>query len=149
MYREFFEEVGGFDIAFEGTAMANNDFAIRAQKLGAHVSLLEGMAIFVAAQAPDTSGDHGPVHIAQTTKDEPLYEKKYKINCNWEDNQMHLELTNEWKKAPLMWPTKWARAVEECDSVYGPIYSEEIEQDMRELQMRIHHENRGQQGVKN
>jgi len=107
MYREFFEEIGGFSSSYEATAMALNDFGIRAQHLGANVELFNLLPIFACSQQEDTTGDHGPVHSAQVQNDEPHYNKLYKQK-DWENRvELKIDLSTEWKKSPPVWFRKY------------------------------------------
>lgn len=66
--------VGGWDCQFEACAMACVDLSIRLQKYGAHC-ILQHEPIFKSTHLPMRTGDHGPIHDAQTQHDEPLFFK--------------------------------------------------------------------------
>ena len=106
MHRAYYEELGGIDCSYEGTAMAYTDFAIRAQFDGARVELVDGPPILMCGQFTPGDNRHTHVESAQQTHDEPLYAKTYK-SSTWRDNiKINLKLNN-WKSAPLAWPRKY------------------------------------------
>ena len=124
MYREYYEELGGLDCSYEGTAMALVDFSIRAQYDGAEVELLTGMPILICSQFSAGDPRHTDIEEAQHTRDEPLYEDIYKCP-NWEEKKVvKLDYGSEWKKAPIAWTQKWApireAARKQFASIYGP-----------------------------
>jgi len=93
--REYFlEEFGGFNMLFEGSAMACHELAIRIQKFGDARLVLSKKQIAKCDHMPGTSGDHGPMHYAQILHDQPLYrqmipllgEEHKKVDCHaWKD----------------------------------------------------------------
>ena len=108
MYRAYYEELGGFDCSYEGTAMAYIDFSIRAQYDGAQVQLLKGMPILICTQFESEDSKHSHIHDAQKLHDEPYYDSIYK-QPNWAENiQVKLKQAEEWKKAPIAWPRKYS-----------------------------------------
>lgn len=101
IYREFFEELGGWDCNFEHLAMANIDIAVRAQFLGANVK----MSSYPLLDCDHGQPDHMPIEIGQTTHDEPLFQSIYR-NPEWPKNAMKLNIKN-WKNAPSIWTRRF------------------------------------------
>lgn len=99
MYREYFEQLGGWDCAFEGTFYSHCDLAIRAQQDGATVK----MSDFPLLDCDHNQADHGPIEHAQTLKDKPLYFSKY-------GNYNHIQIVgaiDNWKEASQVWGTRF------------------------------------------
>ncbi len=107
MYRSFFETLGGWDSRYEGTAMSHNDFAVRAQFLGAK-TYLSDIPLFECEHMPGSSGDHAPIFECQHGHDEPLYTNTYR-DRNWFNNKHKLELGNDWKTADMHWDRRFNR----------------------------------------
>lgn len=101
MYREFLEELGGWDCSFEGMAMAHIDMAIRAQFLGANVK----MSDYPLLDCDHGQPDHKPIEISQITHDEPLFQSIYR-NPEWTKNQMKFDIKN-WKNSPSVWTRRF------------------------------------------
>lgn len=101
MYREFLEELGGWDCCFEGIVMAHIDMAVRAQFLGANVK----MSDYPLGDCDHGQPDHKPVEISQLTYDEPLFQSRY-MNPTWTTNNMRLNIKN-WKNAPVIWTRRF------------------------------------------
>ena len=109
LYREFFEDLGGWDCKFEATAMAHTDFAIRAQFMGAKVKM-SGLAHVAGDHMPGGTGDHMPIFMCQTQNDEPLIQSKYR-DPNWTTNvNMKIDLNN-WKNAPSVWTRRFKNEI--------------------------------------
>jgi GT2 family glycosyltransferase len=104
MYRSFFEELGGLDCSFEHAAMADTDFAIRAQLAGANVAITQ----ITSYDCDHGQADHKPVEIAQLQFDEPLIQSKYR-DPNWREKiQVTIE-KEQWKKFPQIWERRFKR----------------------------------------
>ena len=91
MLRRRFIELGGMDCQFEYSNHAHHDLAFRLQIQGGNVHVPPFM-ISVAAHMPERTGDHGPVHDAQTGPDQKRFNQLYQyertpvINYNnWEE----------------------------------------------------------------
>lgn len=100
MYRRFFDELGGWDCDFEACPMAHNDFAIRAQAIGAEVKISPYPCLDCDHMEGD-SGDHRPIYLVQTFQDQPKYQQRYRDSL-WINNPMRLDISN-WKKSPAIW----------------------------------------------
>lgn len=99
MYRDYFEELGGWDCAFEGTFYSHCDLAIRSQHDGATVK----MSDFPLLDCDHGQSDHPPIESAQTLSDKPLYFAKY-------DNYNHIQTitaTSNWKSAQQVWSRRF------------------------------------------
>lgn len=103
MHTQFFEELGGWDCQFQVTAIAHNDFAVRAYMDGAIVKMLN-MDFCDCDHMPGTSGDHAPVHYAQLEDDQPLFQKLY--SPDYRQRQVKIPVNN-WKKAPRIWERRF------------------------------------------
>jgi len=102
MYREFFEELGGLDCNFEHAAMADSDFAIRAQSAGANVKLTQ----IIMYDCDHGQADHKPIEIAQVQFDEPLIQGKYRDPAWRQKLETHIDLNN-WKNFPIVWDRRF------------------------------------------
>lgn len=96
--RQLLRELGGWDAeSFQVCPMAYNDLSVRALKYGASFALLEE-PIFQCSWLPGLSGDHGPIHIAQTEYDEPRFKQLY----SQETDRMVIDMNN-WQKTEKKW----------------------------------------------
>jgi hypothetical protein len=78
--RSTFIELGGYDCGFEYSNHSHIDYALRLQKAGGKIMhSTEKWAMF--DHMPNRTGDHKPVHDAQTQIDEPRFNKM------WEDDR--------------------------------------------------------------
>jgi hypothetical protein len=121
MHRTYYEELGGFDCSYEGTAMAYIDFSIRAQYDGARVQLLKGMPILNCTQFESQDPAHSCVHNAQLSHDEPYYSSVYKRSDWAEKVKIKLTLSEEWRRAPIGWPRKYSPIMKDEHWAYGSI----------------------------
>lgn len=71
----FLSEFGGFNMLFEGSAMACHELAIRIQKFSNARLALSDHQIAKCDHMPGTTGDHGPMHNAQILHDQPAYQQ--------------------------------------------------------------------------
>jgi len=105
MYREFVEELGGFDSRYEGTWSSQTDLAIRAQAVGAKV-VMSGMPCMVCDHMPGSSGDHKPIYECQTFHDEPLLQQTYR-NPYWTSNASPSINIMNWKHSQTVWQRRF------------------------------------------
>lgn len=71
-------ELGGWDCEnFEVCPLSYNDFAIRAQRYGCEF-IIQDDIMFACGHMPGHTGDHGPIHEAQTLRDHPIFEEIYR-----------------------------------------------------------------------
>lgn len=104
MYTEYFFELGGWDCQFEACPLGHTDLAIRAQRDGAKVILLD-KPVLSCEHMPARSGDHAPVHDAHMYHDEPIFKNMYNNpNCI---NRIKISLDN-WKQAPERWTRRFS-----------------------------------------
>lgn len=102
MYRSFFEELGGLDCNFEHAAMADSDFAIRAQQAGANVKITQ----ILMYDCDHGQADHKPIEIAQVQFDEPRIQKKYR-DPEWKEKlEVNININN-WKNFPTVWERRF------------------------------------------
>lgn len=105
MYTEFFYDLGGYDCSFEVCPFAHADLAARAQRSGARVHVLNE-SMLDCTHMPGTSGDHAPVHYAQTEHDQQLYAQIYEDPQSLDRIEIDLE---NWRKASNIWKRRFAR----------------------------------------
>ena len=98
MYRDYFNELGGFDCAYETTCVASADLAVRAQNNGCTTELMDEPT-FVVSHQPNLSGDHGPIHLAMSEHDMPLLHKAYGDGITTNSTIK----SENWKEAPEKW----------------------------------------------
>ena len=118
IYRDYYEELGGIDCSYEGTAMAYVDFSIRAQHNGASVHLLGGIPILNCSQYTDGDTRHSHVEKAQKEHDEPAYFETYKAS-NWRETVVPKLNVFNWKESPVAWPRKYKPFIENAESEYA------------------------------
>ena len=103
MYTEFFYDLGGYECAFEVCPFAHADLAARAQRSGANVHVLNE-PMLDCTHMPGTSGDHAPVHYAQTEHDQQLYARIYENSASLGRTKIDI---NNWKTAPSVWKRRF------------------------------------------
>jgi hypothetical protein len=97
-------KLGGLNcILFETYAMAHKDISIRAQYDGAKIVFLSDIAI-IQGHMPGTSGDHAPIHYAQTAHDEIEFKRLYHNSHTYID--LHRPL-DDWKKVSPIWARRF------------------------------------------
>jgi len=95
--------LGGWDCRFEVCALACVDLSIRLQNYHV-VTLLQEEPIFSSTHMPGETGDHEPIHKAQTEHDQPLFAKIYgKKNSI---NRTGIDINN-WKNVPARWERRF------------------------------------------
>lgn len=104
MYRQFFDELGGWDCEFQACPMGHNDFGIRAQAAGAEVKISPYPCLDCDHMSGDT-GDHRPIFLIQTYIDQPKYQARYR-NPNWQETPLRIDITN-WKKQETVWKKRF------------------------------------------
>tara|TARA_B100000214_G_scaffold369983_1_gene343933 strand:+ start:1541 stop:2335 length:795 start_codon:yes stop_codon:yes gene_type:complete len=100
---EYAKEIGGWDSRFDVTTLAHMDFAVRTQRDGSKYIMMEE-PIFTCTHTPGMSGDHGPIHISHTTRDEPMFREIY--NEQSSVNRKNIELNN-WMNSPPRWARRF------------------------------------------
>ena len=89
-----------FDTQFEVTCIGHADLACRIQKEYLGGGLLRS-SIMQCEHMPGISGDHKPVHDAQTYSDQGLFYNKYNGDFAPEIQ------SDEWKKSPRVWERRF------------------------------------------
>lgn len=103
--RSLLVQLGGWDsYLFQVCPLAYTDFAIRAHKFGCKF-ILQNEVMFSCGHMPGESGDHGPIHRAQTYHDQPLFTGLYTTPALYLTRQ-NIPLHN-WKKSPDVWPERF------------------------------------------
>lgn len=101
--RDLAIKIGGWDTIFETCPMSHLDMGIRAQRAGAF-TILQNDVMFRCGYNPGHTGDHGPIHIAQTEHDEPLFKSIYSNpDCV---NRIKIDINN-WKNSPEKWSRRF------------------------------------------
>lgn len=102
--RNYFYELGGFDCQFEALPMALCDLGVRTHRdSDVKIRFLED-EIFECEQITGTAPEHLPIHISQTTRDQPLYKKLY----NSEDGRTRIKIDiNNYKNCSEIWSERF------------------------------------------
>lgn len=96
---EHYKDIGGLDAQFEVLPMAFCDYGVRTHRDGIDVILHQDV-IFECTHFPGRTGDHAPIHDAQTGHDMQVYRNIYNNpNCI---GRIKIDLEN-WKNAPARW----------------------------------------------
>lgn len=103
MYTSYFNELGGWDSQFQVTAIAHQDFGVRAQLDGARVHLIN-LQLMDCDHMPDRTGDHGPIHDTQLGEDQPRFKEVYQTD--YTKRQIHIPMDN-WKQADIIWKKRF------------------------------------------
>jgi len=99
--RKWFIDHGGFDCQFEYLNHATHDLLFRMQKNGTRYKISE-QVVSSASWVPGTTGDHAPIHYAQTTHDEGIFEHMW----NNGHYQRVIKLDN-WENHPKIWERRF------------------------------------------
>lgn len=105
MLTEYYYYMGGYDCRFEYSNHAIHDLMFRCQADGARVIPLARTA-FRCSHLPTHSGDHAPVHDAQTGPDTELFNSIY--NEDFAANRRFRLLYRNWKSQPDVWTRRFA-----------------------------------------
>ncbi len=104
--RQLLIETGGWDAkSFEVCPMAYNDLSIRFYNMGVKFILQESM-MFKCGHMPGTTGDHGPIHNAQTYHDTYIFKMIYSYAKS--KQRINLDLNN-WKECPSRWERRFGK----------------------------------------
>jgi len=102
--RSLLLELGGVDCEkFESLPMAFNDLSVRLWHLGIEV-ILQDEVMFRCSHMPGHTGDHGPIHDAQTLHDEPMFKSIY--NAHESLSRVDIDINN-WTRAPARWERRF------------------------------------------
>lgn len=100
---DYFFRLGGFDCQFEYSNHALHDLAFRAQANGSNIYELEKTA-FLCSHLPGKTGDHGPVHDAQTGPDTQYFNELYRDQKGSELRKIEY---NNWKNYANIWERRF------------------------------------------
>jgi hypothetical protein len=103
MKTKVYRELGGLDCKYETHAMAHLDFAIRAQLKKLPVFFYTEIVLHLTHMM-GSSGDHGPIYVAQTFRDEPLFRKLYRDPSY--NPVINLDRYS-WQNEPLLWEERF------------------------------------------
>ena len=104
MRTSYFNYLGGWDCGFQACPLAHADMAIRAYRDGADVQFSED-EILDCEHMPGSSGDHGPIFVAQTYEDTPKFIAKHSQACPG-----RIDMDN-WKQAEPIWSKRFKKNV--------------------------------------
>lgn len=104
MYLDRFRELGGLDCRWEYSNHSIHDLMFRNQEDGGKIINLPDVA-YVCSHQPNRTGDHGPVHDAQTGPDDEIFREMYndvdvvksRIKINY----------NNWENYPDIWERRF------------------------------------------
>jgi|7_EtaG_2_1085326.scaffolds.fasta_scaffold01091_6 glycosyltransferase involved in cell wall biosynthesis len=99
------KEIGGWDCQFQTCAMACVDLSMRLQNNGVEI-IMTDEPLFHASHMEGTTGDHAPIHYAQTLYDEPLFKLMY--SCPAGAQRVKIGLDN-WQDAPSKWEKRFGK----------------------------------------
>lgn len=103
-YTSYLKQLGGFDCYFQTTIFSVTDFAVRAQRDGAKITLLDLKACHSDHEAGLT-GTHAPVAISFEEDDVPLWKEIY--NQPESVNRINIELDN-YKQQSEVWSRRFS-----------------------------------------
>lgn len=94
-------QLGGWDsYSFFCCPLAYTDFSIRAHKFGSKF-ILQKSPMFTCSHQPGETGDHGPIHRAQTFRDQPMFSGMYSVPSIYLTRQ-NIPLNN-WERSEKVW----------------------------------------------
>lgn len=104
--RKLLLEVGGWDSSkFEVLPYAYNDLAVRLKNYECKF-ILQPEVMFECGHMPGMTGDHGPIHTAQTFHDEPMFKLLY--NRIETKDRINIDLNN-WEYSPVRWERRFGK----------------------------------------
>jgi len=115
--KQLLEEVGGWDCQFEVCPLSYNDLAIRIKKYGVNF-IIQNEMMYHCTHMPVRSGDHGPIHDAQTTHDAPLFASIYSDPA--QKDRIHIKLDN-WKNSMDYWTRRFGSDKDKVAKSYGDL----------------------------
>lgn len=109
MKKSLYIKLGGLDCRFEYSNHAIHDLIFRVQELGGKVynSPIEGLN---CNHFMGRSGDHAPIHDAQTHHDEPIFKNLY-TNYNCAKDRTYIDIDN-WKSCPEVWERRFSKKID-------------------------------------
>lgn len=99
------KELGGWDCRFEVCAMSCMDLSMRLQNYGLEILKLDE-PLFHASHSPGIQGDHGPVHHAQLSHDEPLFREMYSSVDGTKRAKIDID---NWQNSSPIWERRFGR----------------------------------------
>lgn len=100
-------QLGGWDAySFQVCPLAYTDFAVRAHKFGSKF-ILQKEVMFSCGHQPGESGDHGPIHRAQTYRDQPMFSGIYSTPAIYLTRQ-NISLNN-WERSEEVWGERFSK----------------------------------------
>lgn len=104
--KELLFDVGGWDCQFEVCPMAYSDLSIRLNHYCVRFIKQEEL-MFCCGHMPMRTGDHGPIHDAQTEHDEPLMSLIY----NNPNSVIRLKIPlDNWEKCDEVWGRRFTKS---------------------------------------
>lgn len=99
-------QIGGWDCQFEVCPMAYNDLAIRLQNFGSEF-IVQDEIMYTCSHMPGHAGDHGPIHDAQTLKDQPLFKQIYSDPIRSKRDIIDID---NWIETPDVWLRRFKKS---------------------------------------
>lgn len=107
--RKLLIEMGGWDsLNFEVLPIAYNDFSVRCNNNNCKF-IHQQEIMFTCSHEPGTTGTHGPIHKAQTFRDEPMFKLIY--NRPESKERINIDINN-WNKSPIRWERRFGKSIE-------------------------------------
>tara|TARA_R110002110_G_scaffold326718_2_gene538505 strand:- start:512 stop:1324 length:813 start_codon:yes stop_codon:yes gene_type:complete len=105
--KDYYNSLGGLDCQFEYVNHGVHDLVFRAQAKGSgvHMSPIEGLN---CTHYEGTSADHAPIHNAQISHDEPLFQNLYQ---NSDAAHRSPETLLKWRDCPEVWERRFSAGV--------------------------------------
>jgi hypothetical protein len=103
---ETIKSFGGWDCGFEVIPMALCDLGVRVHLAGMRFRLCPGV-LYTCSHMPERTGDHGPIHDAQTYVDMPLFKRIW--DGPTKPDRIYVALDN-WKNVPERWERRFGKA---------------------------------------
>ena len=103
MKRDLFMEYGVFDCRFEYLNHATHDLLFRIQQSSPVSYKTSQKVVSTADWMPDTTGDHAPIHYAQTTHDAQMFTDLW-FGAN---DRVHIDVDN-WEEQPEIWERRFS-----------------------------------------
>lgn len=114
--KSFFIQSGGFDcINFEYSDKPVMDWAIRCQYNGSKVYFAPKHCCIATWLPRSYAVTIGPIHNAQTTKDEPLFKSMYSNPNILEEREVEYD---NWKQAPEIWERRFGNDPDKLPKTY-------------------------------
>jgi len=103
MRLDSFREIGGWDCSYEVAFYSFSDMAVRAFLSNLKVGFYSDVILLDCDHSPGDSGDHKPIHDAQTFSDINIFKQKYLQNLSIIKNYK----VKGWNDSPTVWDRRF------------------------------------------